>query len=42
MNEMTNDDLMSVVAELERTLKGALEQLMMEADLAGTIVVAWS
>ena len=42
VNEMTNDDLVSVVAELERTSKGALEQLMMEADLAGTIVVAWS
>ena len=35
VNEMTNDDLISVVAELERTSKDALEQLMIEADLAG-------
>jgi hypothetical protein len=37
VNEMTNDDLISVVAELERTSKDALEQLMIEADLAGMI-----
>ena len=40
VNEMTNDDLVSVVAELERTSKDALEQLLIEADLAGMIVVA--
>ena len=35
VNDITNDDLIAVVAELERTSKDALEQLMMEADLAG-------
>ena len=37
VNEMTNDDLISVVAKLEQTSKDALEELMMEADLAGKI-----
>ena len=37
VNDMTNDDLIAVVAELERTSMNALEQLLMEADLAGKI-----
>ena len=35
---MTNEDIISVVAEVERTSKDALEKLMMEADLAGIIL----
>lgn len=37
VNDMTNDDLIAVVAELEPTSKNALEKLLMEADLAGMI-----
>ena len=37
VDNITNDDLISVVAELERTSKDTIEQLLLEADLAGKI-----
>lgn len=35
VNNITSEDLIAVVAELERTSKDTLEQLLLEADLAG-------
>lgn len=35
VNDITSQDLIAVVAELERTSKDTLEQLLLEADFAG-------
>lgn len=39
VDQMTNDDLISVVSELEHTSKDTLEQLLLEADLAGIMIL---
>ena len=38
IDNITSDDLIAVVAELECTSKDTLEQLLVEADLAGIVL----